>query len=340
MKYIGIDCHKEFCVASVVDDAGHEVESRKFATKKEAILEFLKGFDEDKANVKLVLEATVRWRMVHDIIRHAGFSVKLAHPMGVRLIAAAKVKTDKVDANALANLLRMDWIPEAHIASDEAERWRKLVRHRYFLTNESTTLKNRIRSEIREAGIDLPKDLVKPFSQRGKQWLRSLDMLMVSDLLDCLDVIEERIRDMERIIEDECLSNRDARRLSEVPGIGTYTALTLVAEIDGVDRFPTPESLCRYFGLVPSVSQSGGHCSHGPITKQGSPMVRFLLLECANVHVNCCPESKISQFFRRKEKEIGRQKAAVAAARKLLVAAYFMLKRDEPFRGPGSDLGI
>lgn len=338
MKYIGIDCHKEFCVASVLNDAGQEVGCHKFKTRKDAILDFLKGFDEDKANVKMVIESTVRWRMVYDIITEAGYSIILAHPKGVKMIADAKVKTDKVDARTLAELLRVGYIPEAHVASKNAQEWRQIVRHRDFLVKEATGFKNRIHADIREAGIDRPKDVGAPFSKKGKAWMRSLDMVLVSDLLDCLEALTERIKKVDHVIEKECDRSREAIRLREVPGFGSYTALTLVAEIDDIERFESAAALCNYFGIVPSVSQSGRHCSHGRITKQGSPMVRHLLEECVMVHVNCCPDSKISRFYERKAKEIGRPKAIVAAARKLLVAVFFMLKRNEPFRGPRSDL--
>jgi transposase len=340
MRYIGIDCHKEFCQMSVVNEAGIEERNERVPPRRDALLAFLKGFEDDKPGTRFVLESTVRWRMVHDIIAGRGFEVKVAHPKGVKMIAASKVKTDKVDAYTLGNLLRVDMIPESYVASDDAQRWRKIVRHRYFLVNEATCIKNRIHSELRENGIDIPKQNVKPFSQKGKAWMRSLEMLLVDDLLDCLEEMEAKIKNIERLIEDECRGSREARRLSEIPSVGCYTALTLMAEIDDVDRFPDPGSICSYFGMVPSVSQSGSHCYHGPITKQGSPMVRFLLSECVHVHAECCPGSSISTFLERKEGEIGKQKATVAAARKLLVAIYFMLKRDEEFRGLELDLEV
>lgn len=340
MRYIGIDCHKEFCQFSVVNEAGFEESNERVPTRRDALLAFLKGFEDDRPGTRFVLESTVRWRMVYDIIAGQGFEVTVAHPKGVRMIAASKVKTDKVDAYTLGNLLRVGMIPECHVASEDAQRWRKIVRHRYFLVNEATCIKNRIHSELREEGIDIPKQFAKAFSRKGKAWMRSLNMLMVDDLLDCLEEMEAKIKEVERLIEDECRGSREARRLSEIPGIGCYTALTLMAEIDDVDRFPDPGSICSYFGMVPSVSQSGSHCHHGPITKQGSPMVRFLLAECVHVHSECCPGSGIASFLARKEREIGKQKATVAAARKLLVAIYFMLKRDEEFRGPEPDLGV
>ena len=340
MRYIGIDCHKEFCQASVVNEKGEELLNERVPTKRKTILEFLKRFKDDKPNTTFVLESTVRWRMVYDIIAGQGFSVTVAHPKGVKMIATSKVKTDKVDANTLANLFRVDMIPEAYVARSEALRWRKIVRHRFFLVNEATSIKNRIHSELREDGIDVPKHIAKPFSQKGKDWMRSLHLLLVDDLLDCLNEIEMRLKDIDRVIEDECADSYEARRINDVPGIGAYTALTLMAEIDLIDRFPSPETICSYFGLVPSVSQSGSSCHRGPITKQGSPMVRFLLVECVHIHTEWCPVSRISKFLAKKEKEIGRQKAAVAAARKLLVAIYFMLKRDEPFRGLEPDLEV
>ena len=340
MRYIGIDCHKEFCQMSVVNDAGDEVRSERVPTRRDALIDFLKDFEDDIPSTRFVIESTVRWRMVRDIIAGEGYDVKVAHPKGVKLIAASKVKTDKVDAYTLANLLRVNMIPEVYVVSEEAHHWRKLVRHRYFLVNEATTIKNRIHSELREEGIDVPERFTKAFSRKGKEWMRSLNHLLVDDLLDCLDEIEARIKDIERIIEDECSRSREARMLREIPGIGAYTALSLIAEIDDVDRFPTSESICAYFGLVPSVSQSGSSCYHGPITKQGSPMVRFLLVECVHVHGEWCPESRISKFLERKRREVGNKKAAVAAARKLLVAIYFMLKRDEPFRGLEPNLGV
>jgi len=117
--------------------------------------------------------------------------------------------------------------------------------------------------------------------------------------------------------------------LNTIPGVGYFNALLLVAEIGDVNRFPDSEKLCSYAGLVLSVRRSGNKTVYGSITKEGSKWIRWALTQAVHVHVRY--DSRLSKFYNRLAVKKGKQVAAVATARKMLKAVYWMLKRKEPF---------
>ena len=119
------------------------------------------------------------------------------------------------------------------------------------------------------------------------------------------------------------------RLLTTVPGIGYYSALLIKSEIGDVTRFPSDESLCAYAGLVPSVHASGSHVRHGPITREGSRWLRWIMVECAHSHLRY--ETPITNFYHRVAERRGKQIAIVATARKLLSCAYSVLVNRRPY---------
>jgi transposase len=331
MLYVGLDVHKEFCQACVIDESGRALSSERFSSTNEELDRFLDKFQD----AKFVLESTGIWEFIYEGIEKRGFEAVLAHPLKVRAIAEARVKTDKVDAETLAQLLRADMIPRSWIPSKDMRDLRQLVRQRAYLVREASRFKNRIHAEILRRGVRRPENLRTPFAQRSIRWMRSLDIPTVTSCLNCLENIQAQILKINEQLLVEFESRRDAQLISTIPGIGFYGALLILAEVDDVRRFCHPEKLCAYAGLVPTVSQSASSVKYGSISKDGSAYLRWILTESVHVHTRYEPGSQLSRFHARLAKRRGRRVATVATSRKLLRIIYWMLVRHEPFHSHG-----
>jgi transposase len=307
--------------------------TRRFPSTDEGLDGFLAGFKE----AKFVIESTGIWEFIYEGIERRGFEVVLAHPLKVRAIAEAKVKTDKVDAQMLAHLLRANLIPRSHIPPKDIRDLRQLVRQRAYLVHQATSLKNRIHAELLRRGVRRPEELRKVFSKKHVAWMRSLRMATIDSCLDCLEGIQSQIEKMNSLLLEEFDSRREAQLIATIPGLGFYGALLILAEIDDIHRFSDPEKLCAYAGLVPKVHQSASTIYHGGITKNGSPHLRWILIEAVHVHTHYCPGSDLSRFHAKVARKRGKQKATVATARRMLHAIYRMLLTGERYHCHGLD---
>jgi transposase len=221
MAYVGLDIHKEFCQAAVIDKSGRVLSNERFSSTQEELDEFLDQFKK----AKFVLESTGIWEFFYEGIENRGFEAVLAHPLKVRAIAEARVKTDKVDAETLAQLLRTDLIPRSWVPSKDMRDLRQLVRQRAYLTRQSTSLKNRIHAELLRRGVRRPGGMLKPFSKKHVAWMRSLDFPTVDSCLFCLENIQAQIEELNAMLLDEFERRPDAQLIATIPGIGFYGAL-------------------------------------------------------------------------------------------------------------------
>jgi transposase len=145
-----------------------------------------------------------------------------------------------------------------------------------------------------------------------------------------LDALKKQLNECEKEIKKILKEDPQARLLQTIPGVGKISAFLLLAEIGPLERFPSPEKLCSYAGIVPSYHQSGQVEYRGPITKQGNKFIRWILVEAAHIAVRKDPALK--EFYQRIRYKKGAHKATVAVARKLLTYVYHILKRQEPYR--------
>jgi len=330
MRYVGLDVHKEFCQASVLNDDGEEILNTRIPASIDSLNGFLDGFQE----AVFVLESTNVWEWYYQTIESAGFDVKLAHPLQVKAIANARVKTDKVDARTLAELLRAGMIPESYVPARDIRDLREALRTRASLVQDATSIKNRIHAKTLRRGLVKPEEMCN-FTRSHREWLRSMHIITIDHLLNTLEAVESEIKDINQSLKAQYEARQDAQLISEIPGIGWYGALTILAEIGDVNRFPDAEHLAAYAGLVPTVHQSANSCYYGHISKQGSKYMRWILVEAVHIHVRTAPESSLSRFFKRKASRSKKNIATIATARKMAVAIFHMLSKQEHFRITG-----
>lgn len=331
MLHVGMDMHKRKTEVVVLDDDGNEVDRRELShDDREKMIAYLEGIGADGV---AAVEATRSWYWFVEMLEECGLKVKLAHPLRVRLIAEARIKTDKIDAGILAQLERTDFLPEAYIPPREVRDSRELLRCRLALVATATSLKNRVHALLDKLGIQ--HGFTDLFGKGGREFLATVELrevyrLALDGYLACLDCVAGEIKRVTGVIRARLKPDPRAESLMSAPGVGHLSAYLLLAEIGDIGRFPSDKKLCAYSGLVPRTYQSGDHCWSGAITKQGKRYIRWTMIEAAQKATDKDPA--LGYFYDKLKRSKGAAKARVAVARKLLVAVYHILKYNERYR--------
>jgi transposase len=191
-----------------------------------------------------------------------------------------RAKTDKLDCQLLANLLRINQIPLAYVPPAAYQQLREITRYRARLVRGQAEVKIGLRALLARHNMEAPYRI--PFGPRGLSWFCRQAFGSFDDLVR--DEFLARLRHYQREIEaiDICLRQvaedfPQTEALLDIHGVGLYTALVIIAELGEVDRFRSGKQVGAYAGLTSRVNQSGGHCYYGSITRQGSPWLRWIL---------------------------------------------------------------
>jgi len=332
MRYLAVDYHKRFSQLCMMDKEGNVIKEGSIFNTKEALNKFL-GYSKN-GRLQAVLEASRNWTVMYDWLEELTDEVKLAHPLKVKAIAEAKVKTDKIDARTLAHLLRSNLIPEAYVPEKDTRKAKNILRQRMFFIKLRTMIKNRIQMILeRHPQLNKPNfsDL---FGSQGREWLNSLDLSspdskLLKENLKLLDELNQRISSTEYLIN--LLAKEDSRiqRLQTIPGIGKFFSCLISYEIDRIERFKTPDKLCAYAGLIPSTYASAGKVFHGRIIKQGNKYLRWALIEAVWPAIN--KDLSLRLYYERMKKTKGSNIAKVACARRLLKIVYRVLSENRDY---------
>lgn len=329
--YVGLDVHKDFCQAAFLDNEGRHIKDQRFENTASGLLELAQATKDSE----VVMEASSSSMHVYDALSQT-CTVKVAHPLKVKAIASARIKTDRIDARILAHLLKADLIPESYVPSQEHRQARLAIRHRASLVSVRTQIKNKIHAILTREGVKIPSFRDK-FGKKGMLFLKRIELgeaqrASLDSLLVVLEALNKQVKEADKRVQEYASQDAYAKLLATHPGVGRLTALAASSEICDIGRFPSHKKLSSYFGLVPSVYQSGNTDRKGRITKQGSNMMRMLLVQCAWSAV------KRSGYFRKKynklKKRVGGNKAIIAIARTIAVDMYFMLVRNEEYKEP------
>ena len=331
VRYVGLDVHKRVVQAVILDAAGAVVHRERFALNGRTLETF--GTTVLRPGDQVALEATTNCWAVADILRPHVARVVVSNPLATKAIAQAKVKTDKVDALVLAQLLRCDYLPEVWQPDAATRGLRELTGRRSALVGQRTMFRNRIHSVLAMRLIEV--SLPKLFGPEGRAWLATLELdsqgrlLLDSDLRQ-LDFLGQEIEAIDAELARRGYAQPRVKLLMTAPGVDVTTAEAMLAAWGDVKRFADGDRAASYLGLTPSTRQSAEHCYHGPITKRGNSQARWMLIEAAQ-HLDKHP-GPLGHFFRRLMKKKNRNVAVVAAARKLAVIGWHMLVTGEPYR--------
>jgi transposase len=325
-----MDVHREFAQIAVVEDGLVRDEGRIGVTPQELRSWVATLHPGDH----VALEATGNSDAIATLLGTRVSRVVVSNPSKTRAIAEAKVKTDKVDARILAQLLAVDFLPPVWLPDERTRALRRQVTRRQHLVRQRTRLKNQVHGILNRNLVATPpvSDL---FGATGRHWLsRQIlpadERSCVEALLRQLDFHGEELTVVDRELAAQALPDPVVARLMTIPGVDAITAISVLAAVGDFSRFPSPDRLVSYFGLNPKVRQSGNTAPvHGRITKARRGQVRGVLVEAAWSATRA--PGPLRAFYHRIKARRGMQIAIVATARKMTVLAWHLITKDQDY---------
>lgn len=323
MWYLGLDVHRRSITLAGVNNEGTPLASRSFPCEDPtALLAAVQGHQPYHA----VIEACGSYHWIYALLQKGG-EVTLAHPYKLRALWTARAKTDKLDAIRLAQLLRAGLIPAAYVPPPPYQQLRDWVRSRVRVVRDRAEVYHHLHSIL--ARFNWHSPYAQPFCKRGVAWLRTLDLpspfdCIRQELLERLTHYDQAIQHMDEQLDSLAADYPQIEALTAIYGIGTFSALLIVAELGEVERFNREEEIAAYAGLTPKVHQSGSQDYHGAISKSGSPWLRWILVEASIKVIRKDPA--LRAFHQRVRRRSGWRRARVAVARKLAVICWKRLR--------------
>jgi transposase len=328
MMIIGCDFHPSWQQVSWLDTETGETGERKLVTAGGDAERFYRQM---AAPALIGMEATGNCHWLVDLLAEMGHELWMGDAAQIRASYVRQQKTDRRDAAHIRKLLVEGRFPRIWMPSSEVRDLRQLLLHRYKLVIIRARVKNELQHLSLNSGVQKKHKL---WSQAGQQWLRELRLKPWAgrrreDLLRLMALLDQQILPLEEAVKSEAQRDKMALLLQTQPGVGPITALAYVLTMGEVRRFPRGKQVASYLGLIPREHSSGGRQKLGAITKQGNRMLRMLLVEAAQSAVRYDPEFRREYQHRCHSKP--KAVAKVAAARKLAIRLYWMLRTQQPY---------
>jgi transposase len=326
MIIIGVDFHPEFQQIASVDTDSGEFQEKRLAHPAEAE-QFYRDLAAQGKKVRVGMEASGHARWFERLLAELQLELWIGDAAQIRAKRVRKQKTDRQDAQLILKLMLKDDFPQIWVPSWENRDLRQLLWHRHRMVQARTRIMNQLQAVALNEGLRCKKRL---WRERGRQQLESFRLAPWAsrrrrDLLELLDGLNPTIAELSQAIEQEVENCPAAKRLMTHPGVGPLTALAFVLIIGKAERFQCGKQIASYLGLVPLEDSSGNRRRLGHITKQGNSLLRFLLVEAAQVTVRSLPEWR-SKYFHLAMRR-GRKIAKVAMARRLAIGLYWMWRK-------------
>ena len=323
-RYVGIDFHRRRSVIVHKNATGELLETVHLDNDPGAFAAELAKAGE---HPEVVLEACYGWYWLADLLQELGANLHLAHPLG-NAWGNRRVKNDERDAADLVDLLRLGRLAEAYIAPPPLRELRELVRYRAKLVALRSGLKSQVHSVLAKEGVPVP--MTDLFGTAGQDLLDTTKLgrsyaIRVSSLRELILAYSTQVEMLEGEIDDFLAGDKGYLAVQTIPGVGPVLGAVFLAEIGDVARFSSPEKLCCWAGLTPRHRESDTHVHRGPITKQGSRILRWAAIEAASRHHGVQDARFEAISARRGSKKIAR----VALARHIVTLAYYGLRDGE-----------
>src|SRR5438445_7793438 len=326
MIIIGADYHPAFQQIAFVDTETGELQERRLE-QPEGAEKFCRELAAQGKRVRVGMEASGHGRWFERLVAELQFELWIGDAAEIRRKRGRKQKTDRQDAQHILKLMLKDDFPRIWVPSWENRDLRQLLWHRHRMVQARTRMMNQLQAVALNEGLRCKKRL---WRERGRKQLEAFRLAPWAsrrrhDLLELMDRLNPTITELTQAIEQEVEKCSEAQRLMTHPGVGALTALAFVLIIGKAERFHCGKQVASYLGLVPLEESSGNRRRLGHITKQGSSMLRFLLVEAAQVTVRSLPDWRRKYFHLMMRR--GRKIAKVAMARRLAVRLYWMLRK-------------
>lgn len=314
--YTGIDLHKRSIVLHTVDETGQYVKKAKLKSNRGLLLTY---FAPLPGRQRAVVESTIGWYWLVDLLRDAGIDVILAHAAGLKAIAHAKVKTDAVDAETMAQLLRAGLIPEAYCLQGERRDQRDLLRTRLRLVERKSAAENSVERVFEKFNVRRMEALPLLFQQQVRLHREQAYLL------------QQQIRSIERRLRPLLSEDADLRRISAIPGIGVILSQSILLEIGSIDRFEKDRRFFSYCRLVPGASNSANSRRHRSGDKAGNKYLKLAFSHAAVRAIQHYPV--IKAIYQKKRRKKAPQVARNYIAKELARIVYYVLKEQKDFDG-------
>src|ERR1700756_785266 len=331
MYYIGLDVHKKTISYCVKDAAGCVHQEGRIGSTRRDLDAWITTLPQPRM---IAMEATIFTGWIYDHLLPHAEKVKVAHPLMLRAIAAAKKKNDKIDAGKLAACLRCDFLPECHMASTEIRDRRRTLRYRSLVVKQMVQMKNRVSGLLMESGVSYNKQRLHKVGYFAE--LMSTSEEVNESIRPLLKLSREMISRSHKLdyalissLERDPLLKERLRRLQTVPGVGPITALTWALEMGEVTRFTSIKQAISYCGLCGDEKSSADKVMRMPISKQRNKHIQRVLIEAAKLAVRECHELAV---IREKELQKGNpNRATLAVARKMVCYMLAVERRNQDF---------
>jgi transposase len=340
MKYVGIDLHKQTIVLCVVNKDRKILDRQRFRC---ADVKRIKDYFGQLGSFQFVVEATATYEWLVQLLEPLAQSWVLAHPGKMRLIAELAKKTDELDAQVLSEFLALGMIPQAYRPRARQREHRVLVRHRVECRQRVSRLKCQIRHLAASYNADCPdlfaKDRLDELQQRND--LTGADRFVLEQRLKDYDDAQERLSEAKAELKKFAGNGRESEQqeraiLQSAPGVGKTVCEVVLAELGDADRFGSIKQATAYAGLVPAKRESGGKGKELGITKQGSRLLRWAMVQAAWQAVR--HSARWRTIYEQLKRRRGCKRAIVAVARRLLGVLASMLKAGEKYRSSVAEL--
>ena len=325
-QVVGMDLHRRRSVLVRMTEDGRRLGTAKITNSP---AELRAQIARAGKSPRVVLEATYGWYWAADTLAAAGAEVHLAHPLGVKAFSCRRVKNDERDCADLADLLRMGRLPEAWIAPHHVRELRELTRYRIKLVRLRTSCKDQVHGVLAKLGVEVTCTDI--FGKAGSAWLDGLRMPQpyagkVTSLRQLAGALTTEITLLGDVIADLLAGDRGYQVIQQLPGIGPVLAAVIIAEIGEVSRLSNPGQLCSRAGLTPRHRESDVKVSRGHVTKQGSRLLRWALIEAIQRIPRDCVIGGVKEAIIARRGKEAKNIAKVAAARRLLTLVYYGMR--------------
>jgi len=331
MLYSGIDLHRRSIVICTVNDSGTIVERRNMKTHPELVRAYFQQWPGNEH--RAVVECTTGWYWLCDLLHSLGVDIVLAHAKYLKAISYAKVKTDAVDAETLAQLLRMGYIPEAHQLPPEYRAMRDLLRQRMVMEHKRKNIIQRIASIL--AQFNVTTITFSPSDPRFSTFLETCSlpteyrMTLLMYHRQCIEATEHR-KQLEKYFKARLRPTLTLQLLMSIPGLGEITGAIIAMETGDIHRFADAKHYCSYCRLVPGAKDSGGKHAHRSGSKDGNKYLKYAFIETAIKAMMYYPE--IKEFAACLEQRSTKAIARTVVAKELAKIVFYVLTKEQEFK--------
>ena len=333
MITIGSDTHLKTSTFSVVED-GQKIMRQKLNNDPEELLNFIHQFPEEK---QFAMEATYNWPIFYELIKDEVGQFHLIHPKKLKAIIESQDKCDTHDADQLAYLTDIGYIPKAYCANAPTRQFRNLLRTFIRLSGLIASIKNRIHAIVNTNTFysQRPKNFKDLFCKRGLAFLNSLPLsdhprFLINQLLSQIQSLEFLKSSLREYIQSLDFHSQDSLVLKTAPGMGgSVLRYVVLSEIDQISRFKNPRALIAYAGLIPKEKSSGGKIRKGHLRTDSNHFLQWALIEAVTGALRKDPA--LRPYYKEVKQRAGSSAARIAVARKLLTAIFYVLKEQRPY---------